>query len=182
MVVLRIREKGHYIELPGMPPVRSPVEIDITRLSLPLVAATLKTKGIENYEIVSEHESGRKIYTSKDFNEDASLNKFKEKVNKKIETLEKTIETLQKREQNSVPAEQILNRLDELKFLMDSRQVNDKIYDRKSKEKDIELGFIPPIELESTNIKGKDITISTVSEENDDIEDVAELLAKLNKG
>ena len=53
MIILKIPEPGHTIDLPGIQTVRSPVEIDITKLDARLVMMHLAKAGIKKYEIKS---------------------------------------------------------------------------------------------------------------------------------
>ena len=67
MIILKINQKGHFIEIPGITPFRTPVEVDITNISIPLVASKLTAQGVEHYEIISDTIGKEKRYTQKDF-------------------------------------------------------------------------------------------------------------------
>ena len=50
---LKIKDKGLMVEIPGLPPTRTPADIDISKLDLNLVITNLRKHGINNYKIVS---------------------------------------------------------------------------------------------------------------------------------
>ena len=67
MIILKIKQKGLYIEIPGITPFRTPAHVNITHVSIHLVASKLQAQGISNFEIVSDTKGKEKRYTEKDF-------------------------------------------------------------------------------------------------------------------
>ena len=81
MLILKITEKGHYIEIPGMPPFRSPVEANISHVSINLVVSRLQTQGIKKFEIVSDTKGKETVLTQNDFKVDNRNPKKRKKDN-----------------------------------------------------------------------------------------------------
>ena len=50
---LKIADRGLIVEIPGIAPVRTPADIDISKIDINLVVAHLRKAGINNYKIVS---------------------------------------------------------------------------------------------------------------------------------
>jgi hypothetical protein len=192
MIILKVHEKGHFLEIPGMPPVNSPVHINITSMSIPLVAAYLKKAGIENYEIVADSRTGeQKIYKSEDFypkpdKPNDQLKSYRKETNKRLDRIEKMIEKLAVREPDKSPKneEQINRKLDLLAELIKEREVRIQTVDKireKNTEPDIEEldSFIPQVDVEGATMKGRS---SIRSEERDDSADEsADILSRLSK-
>ena len=53
MLILKIKEKGLFVEIPGALPTRTPAEIDISKCNLSAVDMYLRKNGIKNYQILS---------------------------------------------------------------------------------------------------------------------------------
>ena len=189
MITLKIKEAGHTIAIPGLKVMRSPVELDISKLDIRVVSMYLKTSGIEKYEIVAKTPQGEKeTYTNKDFD---VVEKRKSKPKQsdadiKIKKLESMMEILLARElgKSSENKEQINNKLDNLEKLFQSGiQVVDKSPARrdilKGGEPEIEEldSFIPEVDI--SNMKLSSDNIKTVKQEDDGIEDAADALSGL---
>ena len=68
MIILKIKKPGYTIAIPGLSPSRSPVEVDISKLDIRVVAMYLKSADISEYEVVADTGKGLKeVYTEKDF-------------------------------------------------------------------------------------------------------------------
>ena len=86
MIILKVMKPGHTIAIPGLAVYRSPVEINISKLDIRVVAMYLETAGIVDYEIIAEMKKDKEIYTAKDFSKEKpkkvepNLNQKKTKV------------------------------------------------------------------------------------------------------
>ena len=90
MVILKIIEKGHYIEIPGMPPFRTPVEANITHISINLVVSKLQSQGIKTFEIISDTKGKESVLTQRDFiQQNKQPKKKKENRNRGFQCLER---------------------------------------------------------------------------------------------
>ena len=189
MIILKIKDAGHTIAIPGLKVSRSPVELDISKLDIRVVAMYLKTSGIEKYEIVAESPQGDKeTYTKKDF-EGVEKRKSEPKrtdVDNKIEKLEKMMEILLARElgKSEPNKEQINNKLDRLEKLFESGiQVIDKSPARKEllkgDEPEIEEldAFIPEVDI--SDMKLSSDNVKKVKQDDDGLEDAADALSGL---
>ena len=91
MVTLKIRQKGFFIELPGVAPFRTPADVNITHVSIPLIVTTLKSLGIEKFEITSDTPGKEQRLTEKNFAEPKIK---KDKLNGRLDNLEKMVKKL----------------------------------------------------------------------------------------
>lgn len=195
MLILKIKDKGLFVEIPGALPTRTPADIDISRCNLGLVDVYLRKAGITNYQIYSSSQNeivspkSRKI-------PDASLDQ--KVINKRFSQLEDLVaQVLEKqlvdKKQNS---EQITDKLDKLerlaqKLLEKEPRVVEKITQhktvveksRKTKVKDepdieeLDVGFIPKID--TSNMKMKGGAKKTVKQDKVDLDDSADLLSRI---
>ena len=55
MIILKIKQRGLFIEIPGSSPTRTPAEIDITKCNIMVVDTYLRKLGITDYEILSKY-------------------------------------------------------------------------------------------------------------------------------
>ena len=53
MMILKIDQPGFTLKLTGLPEIRTPVEIDISKVKLDLIISQLKAYGIDDYSIKS---------------------------------------------------------------------------------------------------------------------------------
>lgn len=196
MIFLRIHKKGYYIEIPGLPPFRTPVEANITHISIPLVVSKLNEQGIKDFEIVSEMKDKRTVLTNDDFVKSKKTNKNKEfdKQEERIKKLEKMIEKMAEKKTIEPPQnqEQITNTLERIEQLLSSKNfvvdTNTNISE-KPKEKHIEVeelfedsddAFIPSIDIGGFEVKGKS-SGKTMRQDKTDIDDNVDLLSKLSQ-
>lgn len=192
MLTLIIREKGHFIEIPGLPPFRTPVEANISHISMHLVVSKLQAQGIKKFEIVSDTKGKERVLTQRDFNvskksdrEDKKKKNYEERFNKLETLLGKLLEN-----QVSEPSqnkEQITNKLSSIEKLLKKKQktkvvhVTDKKTTAKEKEpvvEELEDTFIPEIDLDGMHMKGK-ASKKTVKQDKNDIDDSADLLSRI---
>lgn len=190
MIKLNVKERGHVVTIPGITPFRTPAKVDITKLRMPLVIATLNNLGINNYEIVASQGEERKVFTKKDFEtkpkrKEQDLSKINERFNK-LENMMYAL--LSKKQSNNFSSEeQITNKLRELeqlsKKILEKEAVKEIVYtsseERKGpiiEELDDEK-YIPDIDLTELELKG-----GTSSKKIGDVEgaeEAADMLSRL---
>jgi len=156
MVKLKIFKAGLYLTLPGLPAVRTPVEIDITKVNINLIIGSLKQHGITEYTIVSEPEGKIKPKKSKP---------KKKKVEKKPTNIDNRLDRIEK----------MITSLTLTSFQMVEDPVNKQAIIKPKKDEEEHEAFIPSIDTEGLNS-------SISSEEGGEIDDVSEqadMLAKL---
>ena len=87
MITLKIKKAGYTIDIPGLAACRTPVEINISKLDIRVVAMSLKTAGISEYEIVADIGKGvKEVYTKQDFEKkqkDIEIENIDKRFNKK---------------------------------------------------------------------------------------------------
>jgi len=193
MLILKIKEKGLYVEIPGALPTRTPAEIDITRCNLSAVDMYLRKNGIKNYQILSASNTEiQKIKPPKI--EDASIDQ--KVINKRFSNLEKLVAELVEKQTATTPkhSEQITDKLDKLELL--TKKILDKdikVVERvvqqsvkKSKAKkfedepeieELDSKFIPSIDTSKMKMKGK--SKKTIQQDKHDIDDSADLLSRI---
>ena len=54
MIILKVKDKGTVVDIPGTKKVRTPADIDITKVDINFVSMYLRKQGIKHYEIVSD--------------------------------------------------------------------------------------------------------------------------------
>ncbi|GAG19161.1 unnamed protein product, partial [marine sediment metagenome] len=64
MIILKVKEKGTLIDIPGTKKVRAPADIDITKVDINFVTMYLRKQGIQNYQIVSDEDERRDVLPS----------------------------------------------------------------------------------------------------------------------
>lgn len=188
MITLIISEKGHYLELPGISPFRTPAQVNISHVSIPLIVSKLKIAGIEKFEIVSDTKGQEKVLTENDFVVKKSVKNKKEKENyearfNKLENLiSKLVET--QVSDTSKNKEQITNRLNSIESLLKNQTtkvVHVEEQHKKSKspvKKELDETFIPSIEIDNLEMKGK-TSKETFKQDKGDIDDNVDLLTRI---
>jgi len=134
MILLKVHERGHRISLPGLPEVRSPVEINVSHLDLKKVLRYVHNLGINNFDIVAKEDNkldkktkDRRIQTKKSSS-----------IEKKLESIESLIQQILERSPSAIPFEV---------------KPTKNIYVKKKDPKieDVET-FIPDVDLSSLRI------------------------------
>ncbi len=190
MLILKIKQKGMYVEIPGTLPARSPVDVDITKCNISIVDAYLRKTGITNYEIISG-DNKKQIVPKPPKMADASIDQ--KVMNKRFSNLEKLMVQLLEKQQ-AIPSknpEQITDKLDKLELL--SKKIlkkEPKVIERKvqtktkvkrvDKEPEIEElddMFIPGIDTSKMKMKGG--SKKTIKQDKHDIDDSADLLSRI---
>ena len=184
---LKIADRGLIVEIPGIAPVRTPADIDISKIDINLVVAHLRKAGINNYKIVSVIGDGTETVVSIP---QVLKKKVKEKyssdpsVAKRFDRLESMMIDLlkQKSESKTDPnQEQITNKLDNLERLIE-KQKYAVIPSTDSDEptiEELEDRFIPDIDVEGMSLRGN--TGKIVVEKEESIDKAADLLSSIKK-
>jgi hypothetical protein len=190
MLILKIKQKGLYIEIPGTLPARSPVDVDITKCNISIVDVYLRKNGITNYEIISG-DNKKQIVPKPEKMADASIDQ--KVMNKRFSNLEKLMVQLLEKQQ-AIPSknpEQITDKLDKLellskKILKKEPKVIERTVQTKTKVKrvdkepeieELEDTFIPAID--TSKMKMKSGSKKTVKQDKHDIDDSADLLSRI---
>ena len=190
MITLKINEKGHLIELPGVAHFRSPAKVNISNIKLPLIITTLNNLGVRDYEIISREGDKEKIYTKKDF--EKPKKKKKEdltKINERFNKIEKLLYALAKKDSKKhIPEEQITNKLKVLEELsqriLEKESIREIVYTSSKDtgktpiiEELDEDTFIPTIDISDLKLKGG--SSSEKIGEIEGAEEAADLLSRL---
>ena len=194
MITLRVMEKGHLIEIPGVAPFRTPADIDVSRIEIRTVIGHLQVCGISQYEIVAVNEKGhREVYREKDFAPEKKKKKkidpYRKQIESRFDKLEKMISMLFHREvkgnENS-NKEQITEKLNQLERMsqeiLKKQKGNGLIY-QKIKERDGEddIAFIPEVDIDSLKLKSSSVR-SLKQDQKEEIDNAAKSLSKLLGG
>jgi len=190
MIVLKVKERGHLINIPGMVSVRSPVEIDITKYEINLVITNLRKQGIKNYKITEKDDRHpvKKLNKTKEFYVE---NSYRKEINNRFNNLENMISDLTSNKVGNLDQnrEQITDKLEVLESLtrdLLKKQRDDilteKVLKEEPKIEELEKTFIPNIDIDDMEMKGEStkITIQQDKVDEDDIDLLSKLLG--NKG
>jgi len=187
MTVLKVKEKGHLLNIPGLMPVRSPVEINIRKCNIDLVITSLRRQGIKSYEIIeTDDKSVKKVERKQSVKTVVEEDKsYKEEINKKFSNLENMIsELIVNRTGNTDEnKEQITDKLDTLEVLtrhLLNKQRDDMLEEKLLKdEPEIEEldKFIPEVNIKGMELKGN--TTKTTIQQDEVDPDNLDLLSKL---
>lgn len=187
MITLKIKKAGHTLDIPGLPTCRSPVEVDISKLDIRVVAMSLKNAGITEYEVVADLGKGvKEVYTKTDFD-------IKEKhitssldvkaIDKRFSKLEDMISLLLNQKQGSLNSEkeQITDKLDKLERLISQQSLQPEFKEGVVFEPEVEEmeSFIPDIDTSGMKIESKNL--KTIEQDSEDLDDAADMLSSLIK-
>jgi len=193
MIILKILQKGLYVEIPGTLPTRTPAEIDISKCNLSMVDMYLRKSGISNYQILSSVVN-EPIKLKPPIMKDSSIDQ--QVINKRFSNLENMIAQLVENQLANKPknSEQItdkLNKLEELsnKILkkkpevvnqvvqVSNKKTNGKRFEDEPEIEELTSKFIPEIDI--TNMKMKGGAKKTIKQDKVDIDDSADLLSRI---
>ena len=193
MIILKILQKGLYVEIPGTLPTRTPAEIDISKCNLSMVDMYLRKSGISNYQILSSVVD-EPIKLKPPIMKDSSIDQ--QVINKRFSNLEKMLAQLVENQLVNKPknSEQItdkLNKLEELsnKILkkkpevvnqvvqVSNKKTNGKRFEDEPEIEELTSKFIPEIDI--TNMKMKGGAKKTIKQDKVDIDDSADLLSRI---
>jgi hypothetical protein len=191
MITLIITQKGHYLELPGVSPFRTPAQVNISHVSIPLIVSRLKASGIEKFEIVSDTKGKEEVLTQNDFvvKKSVKVKKEKENYEARFNKLESLIAKLVDTQVSNISEnkEQITNRLNGIEKLLKNQTTKVVHVEEKTKKstspvkkelKEEDEIFIPSIEIDSLEMKGK-TSKETVTQDKGDIDDSVDLLTRI---
>ncbi len=193
MIILKVKEKGTVVDIPGTKKARAPVEIDITKVDINLVTMYLRKQGIENYSIIAVSDTGERevlpVHKPTIKKEKKKDDGWRDNIELRFNKLEHLIiNFLGKKQPNStVNSEQITNKLEKLEKLSEAiirkqETVALPINSGQIDEPDIEEldeKYIPDIDTDGMALKGS--TTKTVQSEGDDAEEAADLLSSIVK-
>lgn len=193
MLILKITDKGLYVEIPGALPTRTPAEIDISRCNLSVVDMYLRKNGIKKYQILSG-ENGHTLKPTPPKMEDASIDQ--KVINKRFSNLERMMAQILEKQQDNKKgnSEQITNKLENLeslakKLLAKEPKVIEKVVQTSVKTskagtindepqiEELDEKFIPSIDVSKMKIKGT--SKKTLKQETQDIDDSVDLLSRI---
>jgi len=190
MITLIINKPGHYIEIPGISPFRTPASVNISNLSIPLVVSILNTQGITKFEIVSNTKGKGQTLTQNDF---VVLNKNPKKqqdnYEKRFNKLEELMSKLLQNQTSNTPSnkEQITNRLNTIekqlknadkKVIRVTKSESKPVKQKEVKVEELYDTFIPEIDLKGLELKGA-VSQKTIEQDKSDIDDNADLLSRI---
>ncbi len=192
MIILRIRKKGHFIEIPGMSPFRTPVEANISHISIPMVVSALRKQGVSEFEIISDTKGKEQVLTQKDFLvKKKEIKEQKEDYESRFNKLEDLMNKILQKQSSNAPLnkEQITNRLSSIEKLLKKKEPTKVIHvtkdhdesktlDKEPKVEELEDTFIPKIDLEGLELKGE-TSQESIKQEKMDIDDSADLLSRI---
>jgi len=179
MLTLKITEKGHYIDLPGMAPFRTPANIDVSKIPLNALILKLKVYDITEYEIVSKLGDKQIVYKKEELEKikpkdlkkkDTKYIKHFDKRLNKLENMIKTLVTPQSKPEVNINLnkEQIKNMVSE--FL-------DQPIIKKAEDEEEDM-FIPPVNTNGMKLKGSE---HTIIKQKENLEDSVDLLSEIQK-
>lgn len=188
MLILKIKEKGFYLDIPGAHPTRTPAEIDITRCNLSVVKVYLTKYGIKNYQIYTKDNPQKEKNEPKI--DGVIISSPSKEDNKDMEDrfsrLERVVNKLVEKELGNEESkkEQITDKLNVLENLVResiSQNRREKVIEKiKSKEPEIEElneKFIPDIDISNMKMKGG--SKEKVKQDKVDIDDNVDLLSRI---
>ncbi len=181
-IKLIIKEKGRFVEIPGVSSFRTPAEVDVTKVKLSILIQSLHSCGINNYELISTNKKGEVIYTEEDFN--LPEKKQDSKIDSRLDKLEGLLLKLVSRGsgQKVASSEQITKRLNKIEGMIRKGQkiVYHEIPHGSPKVEELEDQFIPEIDVSEMEISGK-VTEVIDKKSEKEIIDSADLLSNLTK-
>jgi hypothetical protein len=194
MLILKIKDKGMYVEIPGALPTRTPAEIDISRCSLTAVDMYLRKSGIKNYQILSVAKDGKVTIPKPVEMRDASLDQ--KTINKRFSNLEKMVSQLlaKNKDDKNENSEHITDKLNKLELLAhkllekeptvvervvktEVSRAGRRTFDDEPEIEELDKKFIPKIDTSKMKLKGGSKKI--VKQDKLDIDDSADLLSRI---
>jgi hypothetical protein len=190
MVILKIKDRGLFIDIPGASPTRSPAEIDISKCNLTQIDVYLRKMGVKEYEIISRKKEKIKIKknVTRTPKNHKSRNPKKDPNNDRIDRLEKMMEALLEKSlaDNPTNSEQITNKLDKLEKLTQKiaekettvveKSIEPPIKKAKLKTKSKDSTFVPKIDTSGMKIKS---TSKQKVKQELDVDDNVDLLSRI---
>ena len=184
-IKLTIRERGRFVEIPGLAAFRTPATVDVTRIKLSILIQSLHKCGINNYELISEDEKGKTVYLGKDpITKLPEKNKEDSQISNRLDRLEGLLLKLVSNGtgQKVASSEQITNRLSRIERMLKTGQK--VVYREKSGDtpivEELDDQFIPEIDISDMQISGKTTDVLDKKDKKH-VEDAVDLLSSLTK-
>jgi len=179
-IKLTIRERGRFVEIPGLASFRTPAKVDVTKIKLSILIQALHSCGINNYELVSEDQKGSIVHTQDDFN--LSENKTEDsQLGNRLDRMEDLLLKLISNGtgQKVASSEQITNRLSKIERML---KTGTKIVYKGEAPvvEELDDQYIPEIDVSEMQISGK-LTKVVEGSSKDEIDDAVDLLSNLTK-
>jgi hypothetical protein len=179
VIILKVKERGYYLDIPGITPFRTPADVDISKVRIQLIISYLKNCGITKYEIISKNDK-EVLYSNKDF--ELPKKEKKDEIDVRLTRIENAIGS-----RKNLQEEQITNKLNALeelsKKILERESVREIVYtssqdvDGKPFVEELdEDPFIPDIDLSDLKLKGSS---SETIKSTDDAEEAADMLSRL---
>jgi hypothetical protein len=189
MITLKIRKKGLFLEIPGISPFRTPADVNISHISIPLVVSVLTKQGISKFEIVSDTQGKEQVLTERDFAvKNKNPKKHKDDYESRFNKLEALMNRLLQKQVSDIPSnkEQITNRLNSIEKLIKEKETKvihitkkeSKKVKKEPKVEELHDVFIPSIDLDGLEVKGE-ASQKIIKQDKLDIDDSADLLSRI---
>lgn len=181
---LIIRERGRYVEIPGIPPFRSPAKVDVSKIKITILIQSLHSCGVTDYELISTNKHGETIRYNKDDFELPEKKQDNSKIENRLERLEDLLLTLltKNKSQKTNNSEQITNRLSRIERMLKSgSRVSSNDIDDSPIVEEMEDRYIPNIDIENMKSSGKSVNVVSKTSKKD-IDDAVDLLSSLTNG
>ena len=183
-IKLIIREKGRYVEIPGLAAFRSPATLNVTKVKLSVLIQALHSCGINNYELISEDEKGNKRTLGKDPITVLPEKQKDPEIGNRLDRMEDLLLKLISNGtgQKVASSEQITNRLANIERVL--KKGSKVVYTEQSKGnpvvEELEDQYIPSIDISEMQISGNtsDVVEKTLKK---DVDDAADMLSSLTK-
>ena len=159
---LVIKKSGLFIEIPGLPSIRTPTELDITEVDVNIVLTSLKKYGLTDFKIVSKVIKKKKPIKKKEKSARTDLKPIYERFDR-LEELLKTV----------------LKRPIEKKIIVRATKTTSSSIP-KIEELDERDDFIPMIDLSDLKESGESIS-KVSSDESTDVSENVEALKNSKK-
>ena len=167
MIKLIIEKKGFYIELPKIPPFRTPAKVDISKLNLGQVTSELRKQGIKDYVILEGVDKPPK------------RNKKKKAVSKNGTSID--LSGVHKRfDKIEGLLQEVMNTRSEVREVRTIIKGSDTEVKFGDKEKEIENvdQFVPEVDVSGMKVRTSEFKTEKLDS---DIEESSELLSKISK-
>jgi hypothetical protein len=185
MLILRVTDKGLYLDIPGARPSRTPADIDISKCKLDVVLAHLRKSGISEYQIISMNKPKKPEIKKSD----PPKSKMNTKdINKRFSKLEEMMGKLLEKNQanDDTKKEQITTKLNTLERLSNKILAKEFVgpdsstnrhKDNEPEIEELDEKFIPGIDI--SNLKMKSGSKSTIKQDDMDLDDSVDLLSRI---
>jgi hypothetical protein len=191
MIILKIKDRGLYLEIPGLSPIRTPVEVDITKCNLSMISVYLRKQGITDYEIYSRSDI---THEKTEINIDnVEENNIKDRsIEKRFSKLENMIGQIlkNKRDEGTANSEQITNKLEKIEklalklldkdplIIQSDRAVKTIEKPKDPKIEELNDTFIPSIDTSKMKIRGSSSKTKATNNKMD-LDDSVDLLSRI---